>query len=402
MIITAFLGYVLPWGQMSFWAATVITNLASAIPIYGNDILTWLWGGFSVSTATLTRFYSLHFLLPFVIFALSIVHIIFLHIHGSSNPVGSHSKETISFAPYFFAKDLYSFIIYALLFSFLVFFTPNFVNHPDNYILANPLSTPKHIVPEWYLLPFYAILRSIPNKILGVCALLLAILVLMTLPFGMRLHLVGRFSPLSRLIFWFFFIISIMLSYLGGMPATEPYIMLAQLFTFLYFILFFLFFPGLDRFELFMNFKRLRWTKMYGYFFCNSTAYNMSTFRTVQVIWTIYYNLPFFRLTYDSKQFRWSQLKFGRCMQAIFFYYITRVFPYVAEIVRVEGVIYDKHVLISDFLEYNTIKHLSARGFSQNSRGFRSYKYISKIKRLKKLRAKRRYIRVRSPGRYEW
>jgi ubiquinol-cytochrome c reductase cytochrome b subunit len=183
MMATAFMGYVLPWGQMSFWGATVITNLFSAIPLVGFSIVEWLWGGFSVDNATLNRFYSLHYLMPFLIAALTLVHLTLLHQHGSNNPLGINTNvDTISFYPYFYVKDAFSFLILLTIFSFFVFFYPNALGHPDNYIPANPLVTPPHIVPEWYFLPFYAILRSIPDKLGGVVAMISAILALLLLP----------------------------------------------------------------------------------------------------------------------------------------------------------------------------------------------------------------------------
>jgi quinol-cytochrome oxidoreductase complex cytochrome b subunit len=183
MMATAFMGYVLPWGQMSFWGATVITNLFSAVPLAGHLIVEWLWGGFSVSNATLNRFYSLHYLMPFVIVGLVASHLALLHAEGSNNPLGINSNvELIPFYPYFYVKDLFSFLILVSLFSFFIFFMPNLLGHSDNYIPANSLSTPAHIVPEWYFLPFYAILRSIPDKLGGVVAMISSILILMLLP----------------------------------------------------------------------------------------------------------------------------------------------------------------------------------------------------------------------------
>ena len=184
MMATAFMGYVLPWGQMSFWGATVITNLFSAIPIVGASIVEWLWGGFSVSNATLNRFFSLHYLLPFLIAGLTIVHLSLLHKAGSNNPLGINKNiEAISFYPYFYVKDLLAFFLLLIMFSFFVFYYPNVLGHSDNYIEANALVTPAHIIPEWYFLPFYAILRSIPDKLGGVVAMVLAILILLFLPF---------------------------------------------------------------------------------------------------------------------------------------------------------------------------------------------------------------------------
>lgn len=183
MMATAFMGYVLPWGQMSFWGATVITNLFSAIPFVGQSIVEWLWGGFSVSNATLNRFFSLHYLMPFVIAGVVLLHLTLLHKDGSNNPLGINtSVDYVSFYPYYYVKDLFAFFVFASVFTFFVFFYPNALGHPDNYIPANPLVTPPHIVPEWYFLPFYAILRSIPDKLGGVVAMISAILVLLLLP----------------------------------------------------------------------------------------------------------------------------------------------------------------------------------------------------------------------------
>ena len=185
MMATAFMGYVLPWGQMSFWGATVITNLFSAIPVIGETIVTWLWGGFAVANPTLNRFFALHYLLPFIIVAMVILHITALHVHGSSNKTGVEvktSKDTIPFHPYYTVKDFFGFGVYFLVFAFFVFYMPNSLGHPDNYIPANALVTPPHIVPEWYFLPFYAVLRSIPDKLGGVIAMFASILVMFVLP----------------------------------------------------------------------------------------------------------------------------------------------------------------------------------------------------------------------------
>src|SRR3990167_4842275 len=185
MMATAFMGYVLPWGQMSFWGATVITNLFSAIPLIGESIVTWLWGGFSVDNPTLNRFFALHYLLPFILVALVILHLVALHRHGSNNPTGVEvktPKDTIPFHPYYTIKDFVGFGVYFIIFAGFIFFAPNYLGHPDNYIEANPMVTPPHIVPEWYFLPFYAILRSVPNKLVGVIAMFSAIGVLFALP----------------------------------------------------------------------------------------------------------------------------------------------------------------------------------------------------------------------------
>lgn len=241
LIITAFIGYVLPWGQMSFWGATVITNLCSAIPFVGDNLVQWLWGGFSVGNATLKRFFSLHYLLPIIVTALVGVHIYFLHLKGSSNASGSDNfRQQAPLYPYFFIKDTVGVFIFLTVYFVFVFFFPNTLGHPDNYIEANPYVTPAHIVPEWYFLPFYAILRSIPDKLGGVIAMLLSILILLALPrldFG-RASLSPRFSFLGLFFYWFFLVTTVMLGWLGGMPAEEPYTTVAQLSSFSYFFYF--------------------------------------------------------------------------------------------------------------------------------------------------------------------
>jgi quinol-cytochrome oxidoreductase complex cytochrome b subunit len=248
MILTAFLGYVLPWGQMSFWAATVITNLVSAVPVYGKDIVLWLWGGFAVGNPTLNRFYSLHYLLPFILTAIVILHIIFLHENGSSNPLGiSSSSDKIPFTPYFTVKDLFGVFVFLIIFFVFLFFYPNYLGHFDNYIPANPLATPPHIVPEWYFLPFYAILRSVPDKFFGVFLLLFSIISLFILIF-LKSFIYGRnllvasstFSLLSQIIFWIFFFNSLMLGFIGQKPVTSPFYEMGQISTLLYFFLFYL------------------------------------------------------------------------------------------------------------------------------------------------------------------
>jgi ubiquinol-cytochrome c reductase cytochrome b subunit len=233
------MGYVLPWGQMSFWGATVITNLASAIPIIGKTIVEWLWGGFSVNNATLNRFLSLHYLLPFLIVAVTILHLSLLHKDGSNNPLGIGSNvETISFYPYFYVKDLFSFFIFLIFISFFVFFSPNALGHPDNYIVANSLVTPAHIVPEWYFLPFYAVLRSIPNKLGGVVAMISAILVLMLLPFtNTSLVRSNKFRPLFSVLYWFLVSDFLLLGWLGQKPVEDPYIFIGFWGTIIYFLI---------------------------------------------------------------------------------------------------------------------------------------------------------------------
>jgi len=245
MMATAFMGYVLPWGQMSFWAATVITNLFSAIPVIGESIVQWLWGGFSVNNATLNRFFSFHYLLPFVIGAMIIVHLALLHESGSNNPLGYESKsDVISFYPYFYVKDLFGFSIFLVLFIYFVMFEPNVLGHPDNYVQANPMVTPAHIVPEWYFLPFYAILRSIPDKLGGVVCMGLALVVLILLPFlntsNVRSPL---FRPYYRKIFWLFFFNSLILGWIGQKVVEDPYVIIGQLATLFYFLYFFVLVP---------------------------------------------------------------------------------------------------------------------------------------------------------------
>jgi quinol-cytochrome oxidoreductase complex cytochrome b subunit len=244
MILTAFLGYVLPWGQMSFWAATVITSLFSIFPIYGMDIVTWLWGGFSVNNVTLTRFFSLHYLFPFIIFILIILHVLFLHNKGSSIPEGISLKlDKIWFTPYFVRKDLYIIILFLLLFISITTFYPNFLGHTDNYILANPIVTPAHIVPEWYFLPFYAILRSIPNKVGGIIILIITLCFLIMLPFfSISLWRNTFFFKPNQILAWFLCYTYILLGWLGGCPIEYPYIFLGQFLT-LFFLLLLSFSP---------------------------------------------------------------------------------------------------------------------------------------------------------------
>lgn len=238
MMATAFMGYVLPWGQMSFWGATVITNLFSAIPFVGGSIVEWLWGGFSVDNATLNRFFSLHYLMPFVIAGVTVVHLSLLHREGSNNPIGINTNvETVPFYPYFYVKDLLSFFILLALFSFFLFFYPNALGHSDNYIPANPLVTPPHIVPEWYFLPFYAILRSIPDKLGGVVAMVSAIIALMFLPFINTSEVrSSKFRPIFGVFFWFLFFDFILLGWIGQNPVESPYIEIGMFATAFYFI----------------------------------------------------------------------------------------------------------------------------------------------------------------------
>nr|WIG49077.1 cytochrome b [Runcina aurata] len=234
---TAFLGYVLPWGQMSFWGATVITNLLSAIPYLGSFIVEWVWGGFSVGQPTLNRFFSLHFLLPFVILGLSGLHIFFLHEKGSSNPLGSLNQiNKVYFHPYFSWKDLVGFIFLLMMIVLLGIFYPTLLGDPDNFILANPMVTPVHIQPEWYFLFAYAILRSIPSKLGGVIALVMSIAILYFLPYSsLYLKSSSCFNPLYQFCFWVLFIFFILLTWLGACPIEDPYMGLALPLTFLYF-----------------------------------------------------------------------------------------------------------------------------------------------------------------------
>lgn len=251
MIITAFMGYVLPWGQMSFWAATVITNLFSAIPYVGGSIVEWLWGGFSVDNPTLNRFLSFHFILPFIIVGVVILHFSLLHRSGSNNPLGlTKSVTSISFYPYFYVKDLLSFFILLILTFLFIIYYPGVLGHPDNYIVANPLVTPTHIVPEWYFLPFYAILRSIPNKLGGVITMVSSILVLFLLPFiTSPIARYGRFRFFYKIIFWFLVGDFILLGWIGQKPAEEPYNSIGLLATLFYLNFFIIFLPTLEYLE---------------------------------------------------------------------------------------------------------------------------------------------------------
>nr|QFI35944.1 cytochrome b [Mileewa albovittata] len=237
---TAFLGYVLPWGQMSFWGATVITNLLSAIPYIGMMLVNWIWGGFAVDNATLSRFFSLHFMLPFIILMLTIIHIFFLHKTGSNNPIGINSDmDKIPFHPYFSIKDLMSTTMILLMILVLNFTEPFMLSDPDNFTPANPMSTPIHIQPEWYFLFAYAILRSIPNKLGGVMALFMSILILTILPFSIKSKFKGiMFYPLSQINFWLFLSIIIMLTWIGARPVEMPYINVGMLLTIMYFVYF--------------------------------------------------------------------------------------------------------------------------------------------------------------------
>nr|AMP43714.1 cytochrome b [Dialysis sp. KW-2016] len=235
---TAFMGYVLPWGQMSFWGATVITNLMSAIPYLGMTMVQWLWGGFAVDNATLTRFFTFHFLLPFIVMALTAIHLLFLHQTGSNNPLGINSNiDKIPFHPYFSFKDIAGFIIILMALIFLTLSNPYILGDPDNFIPANPLVTPIHIQPEWYFLFAYAILRSIPNKLGGVIALVLSIAILMILPFYQLKNFLGnQFYPINQIMFWIMVSTIILLTWIGARPVEEPYIIIGQVLTIMYFL----------------------------------------------------------------------------------------------------------------------------------------------------------------------
>jgi len=260
MMATAFMGYVLPWGQMSFWGATVITNLFSAIPFVGPSIVEWLWGGFSVDNATLNRFFSLHYLMPFVIAGLTLVHLSLLHTSGSNNPLGINTNvDTISFYPYFYVKDLLAFFILIALFSFFVFFYPNVLGHSDNYIPANPLVTPPHIVPEWYFLPFYAILRSIPDKLGGVVAMVSAILILLILPIINTSEVrSSKFRPIFSIAYWFLVSDFILLGWVGQKPVESPFIEIGMGATVFYFLFLAVLLPVIGLLEKFLvNFSNI-------------------------------------------------------------------------------------------------------------------------------------------------
>nr|QQP21487.1 cytochrome b [Tipula melanomera gracilispina] len=237
VMATAFMGYVLPWGQMSFWGATVITNLLSAIPYLGTDLVQWIWGGFAIDNATLTRFFTLHFVLPFIVTAMTMIHLLFLHQTGSNNPLGINSNiDKIPFHPYFSFKDIFGFMIMLTSLIILTIMSPYMLGDPDNFIPANPLVTPVHIQPEWYFLFAYAILRSIPNKLGGVIALIASIAILFILPFTHKSKFQGlQFYPINQIMFWMMLTIIILLTWIGARPVETPYVMIGQILTILYF-----------------------------------------------------------------------------------------------------------------------------------------------------------------------
>jgi ubiquinol-cytochrome c reductase cytochrome b/c1 subunit len=252
-ITTAFTGYVLPWGQMSFWGATVITSLFSAIPLVGDSITTWLWGGYAVDNATLNRFFSLHYLLPFMIAGVVVLHIWALHVHGSNNPAGIEkktAKDTLPFHPYFTVKDGFALVCFLAFFAWFVFYVPNYLYNPDNYIEANPLQTPVHIVPEWYYLPFYAILRSIPSKLGGTAAMFASVFIIAFLPWLDTSKVKSAaYRPLYRVFFWLFVACAVLLGYMGSQPPEGGYVITARFLTVYYFLYFLVILPLLGRFE---------------------------------------------------------------------------------------------------------------------------------------------------------
>lgn len=263
MMATAFLGYVLPWGQMSFWGATVITNFFSAIPYVGDSIVFWLWGGFSVGNATLTRFFSFHYLFPFIIAALVIVHLIILHEQGSNNPNGTgNDSDKVSFHPYFIVKDLYGFFLLGILFSFFVFFYPNYLGDAENFIASNPLVTPIHIVPEWYFLFAYAILRAIPNKLGGLLALVASLIIVLFLPAFHTSKLKScTYRPFAKMLFWIFISNFLFLTWLGAKPVEDPYVILSRISSVLYFSYFIILTPltGVLENYLLFDHNKIKW-----------------------------------------------------------------------------------------------------------------------------------------------
>jgi quinol-cytochrome oxidoreductase complex cytochrome b subunit len=251
MMGTAFTGYVLPWGQMSFWGATVITSMVTAIPLGGQAIVQWLWGGYVVGNPTLHRFYTIHFVLPFVIAAVTFIHLALLHKVGSNNPIGSDSGvDDVPFYPYFVSKDVFAFSCYLVVFGFFVFYYPNLLNHPDNYLPADPFETPKHVVPEWYFLPYYAILRSIPHKAGGIVAMLASILVLLVIPFINTSYIRNTtYRPIFKICFWVFIADFVILTWVGQKPVKDIFILTGQIATVYYFLFFLVLIPLVGKIE---------------------------------------------------------------------------------------------------------------------------------------------------------
>ena len=253
MIVTAFMGYVLPWGQMSFWAATVIINLVGTLPLIGDSLTQMLLGGFAVDNPTLNRFFSLHYLLPFIIFGVVMLHIWALHVPGNNNPVGvsvQGKQDTVAFHPYYTVKDFFAYVIFLILFCYFIFYNPNILGHADNYIEADPMVTPAHIVPEWYLLPFYAILRAVPDKLSGVLLMFGSIAVLFFLPWlDTAKTKSARYRPWYKFFFILFFIDCLMLGYLGGVVPEGIYLLLSRVCTIYYFAFFLIIMPVLSRYE---------------------------------------------------------------------------------------------------------------------------------------------------------
>jgi quinol-cytochrome oxidoreductase complex cytochrome b subunit len=251
MMGTAFTGYVLPWGQMSFWGATVITSMVTAIPVAGQPIVQWLWGGYTVGNPTLNRFFSIHFFLPFLIAGVSLIHLALLHKEGSNSPIGSDTGiDDVAFYPYFLYKDVFALSCFLLFFAFFVLYFPNVLNHPDNYIPADPLQTPAHVVPEWYFLPFYAILRSIPHKAGGIIAMGAAILVLLAIPFINTSYVRNTtYRPIFKIFFWLFVVDYVILTWIGQMPVRNAFIFVGQVATVYYFAFFLILIPIIGKIE---------------------------------------------------------------------------------------------------------------------------------------------------------
>jgi len=245
MMATAFMGYILPWGQMSYWGATVITSLVTAIPVAGQPIVDWLWGGFTINNATLNRFFSLHFLLPFIIAGVTIIHLALLHQNGSNNPLGVSSvTDQIPFYPYFFVKDLFAFFCFMIFFITIIYYFPNALGHPDNYVPADPMQTPAHIVPEWYFLPYYAILRSIPDKLGGVLAMGGSLIVLLLIPFiNTSIVRSSNFRPFFNVFYWLFIVDFLLLGWVGQKPVKDSFVLVGQIATVYYFLFFLVLIP---------------------------------------------------------------------------------------------------------------------------------------------------------------